>query len=73
MLAGGAEGPGQGLVTGEKSKQGRSQGKQPLPAGATGRGQQLGLRWGGQRGMLGAGWGWMDGAGRGWMGLDGDG
>lgn len=35
LLAGWAEGPGQGLVTGEKSKQGGSQGKQPLPAPAS--------------------------------------
>lgn len=35
LLAGWAEGPGEGLVTGEKSKQGGSQSKQPLPAPAS--------------------------------------
>lgn len=42
LLAGWAEGPGEGLVTGEKSKQGGSQSKQPLPAPArTDQGQHL--------------------------------
>lgn len=44
LLASRAEGPGQRLVMGEKSKQGESQGKQPLPtpAGPHQPGQHLG-------------------------------
>lgn len=49
------QGPEQGLVTGQKSKQRGSQGKQPLPNPAD---QHMAMAniWDGQKGMLQIGW-----------------